>query len=93
MVVAHLLHSQHRIDVSSIDAIAGGAVNEAFSFLGVIQNPFPPATEAGSLFLRDEGGNTVVFGNINSGDDPEIAIIIADGAVAASAYTAADFIL
>jgi Ca2+-binding RTX toxin-like protein len=81
-----------QIDVSGIDAIAGGT-DDAFSFLGVIQNPNPPATEAGSLWLRGEGGETVVFANVDSDDAAEFAVRIDDGAVTPFAYDAADFFL
>lgn len=80
------------IDLATIDAIGGGG-DDAFTFLGEIQNPFPPATAAGSLFLRDEGGNTVVYGNIDGDIDPEFAIRISDGGVAPGDYDVADFVL
>ena len=59
----------------------------------MIQNPFPAPTAAGALYLRDEGGETVVYGNVDGDNGPELAIRIDDGATAAAAYTAADFIL
>ncbi|HET9068020.1 MAG TPA: calcium-binding protein, partial [Amaricoccus sp.] len=78
------------IDLENIDAIPGGADTD-FVFLGVIQNPFPAPTAAGALYLRNEGGETVVYGNIDGDIGPELAIRINDGATLASAYTAADF--
>ena len=78
------------IDLETIDAVPGGADND-FVFLGVIQNPFPAPTAAGALYLRDEGGETVVYGNIDGDIGPELAIRIDDGATAAATYIAADF--
>ena len=82
------------IDLSTIDAIAGGA-NNAFVFLGVIQNPFPAQIAAGGLYLRDEaGGETGVYGNVDGDFGPELAIRIADGAATTAAnYNVTDFIL
>jgi Ca2+-binding RTX toxin-like protein len=80
------------IDLSGIDAITGGA-NNAFFFLGHIQSPFPPATAPGSLWLRNEGGDTHVYGNLDGDFAPEFALRIVDGAASAASYTAADFIL
>jgi Ca2+-binding RTX toxin-like protein len=79
------------IDVSTIDAVAGAGGNQTFTFLGVIQNPFPAQVGAGSLYLRNEGGETIVYGNIDGDFPPELAIRIADGAVTPFAYSAADF--
>ena len=78
------------IDLETIDAVPGGADTD-FVFLGVIQNPFPAPTAAGALYLRDEGGETVVYGNIDGDIGPELAIRINDGATLASTYIAADF--
>ena len=80
------------IDLAAIDAIAETA-GSAFTFLGVIQTPFPPVTAAGDLWLRNEGGNTVVYGNTDGDNTPELAIRISDGGVAPADYDAADFIL
>jgi Ca2+-binding RTX toxin-like protein len=80
------------IDLSGIDAITGGG-NDAFAFLGGIQNPFPPPTAPGSLWLRNEAGDTHVYGNVDPDFDAEFALRIVDGGVGAGAYTAADFFL
>jgi Ca2+-binding RTX toxin-like protein len=80
------------IDLSSIDAIAGVAGSN-FNFVVVPQNPFPPGTAAGSLWVRNEGGDTIVYGNVDLDLDPELAIRITDGAIAAGTYSAADFAL
>jgi Ca2+-binding RTX toxin-like protein len=81
------------IDLSAIDADVNTAGDQAFNFLGVIQNPFPPATAAGSLWLRNEAGETLVYANVDGDADPEMAIRIDDGNTPASAYDASDFIL
>lgn len=81
------------IDLSTIDANVLLAGNQAFTFLGHIQSPNPPSTAAGSVWLRDSGTNTILFANVDGDDAPEMAIIIADGATTASAYTAGDFFL
>ena len=59
----------------------------------MIQNPFPPATAAGSVWVRNQGGDTVVYGNIDADNAPELAIVITDGGVQPGAYAAADLIL
>ena len=69
------------------------APTPTFVFLGVIQNPFPAPTAAGALYLRDEGGETVVYGNVDGDIGPELAIRINDGATTAATYNATDFIL
>lgn len=72
------------IDLSGIDAVRAVAGDQAFVFgqRGV----------AGGLWLDDVGGVTYVRAQTDGvGADVEIAI--EDGAVLASAYTAADFIL
>ena len=63
----------------------------AFNFLGVVQDPFPPDTAAGDLWLRNEGGNTVVYGTTDDDNATEFAIRISDGGVAPSDYSAVDF--
>jgi Ca2+-binding RTX toxin-like protein len=81
------------IDLETIDANNNAMGNQTFNFLGVIQNPFPPVTPAGSLWLRNEGGETIVHANVDGDNAPEMSIRIADGAVSPFAYSAADFIL
>lgn len=82
-------------DLSAIDAnqtaAAGG--NQAFTFLGPIQNPNPPATAAGSIWLRSEAGETIVYANVDGDNAAEMAIRIIDGGVAPGAYSSADFVL
>ena len=59
------------INLDTIDADTTVAGDQDFTFLGVIQNPFPAPTDAGDLYLRTEGGNTIVYGNTDGDDDPE----------------------
>jgi Ca2+-binding RTX toxin-like protein len=74
-----------RIDLSGVDADFGRAGNQAFQF--------GAATGTGRLYLREQGTDTVIFGNVDRDGAPELVVVIADGAVRASAYSAADFIL
>ena len=72
------------IDVSVIDADGGLGVNDSFVF--------------GSAGLRglsvvDSGTDTLVRLNTDNDAAFESVILIVDGAVLASAYTAADFVL
>ncbi|PZQ47772.1 MAG: hypothetical protein DI556_16285 [Rhodovulum sulfidophilum] len=73
-----------RIDVLDIDAnvLAGG--NQSFTFGG---------TTAGHLWLTESGTNTIVNANIDGDAAIEFQLVIEDGGVRASAYSAADFIL
>jgi Ca2+-binding RTX toxin-like protein len=73
-----------RIDLSGIDADTTRAGDQAFDFGG---------GAAGQVVVRESRGLSVVCANTD--DDPafEFALVIADGAVRASAYGAADFIL
>ena len=73
-----------RIDVSALDADFGVAGNQAFTF-GLVGR--------GGLWVTNDGTDTLVFADAFGGGAPDIAIRIIDGAVNASAYTAADFIL
>lgn len=81
------------IGLSAIDANFDGYpnvnVNESFVFYGT--GPIGGALRA--LWLRDEGGNSVVYGNTYGAYAADFKIVIADGAVSASQYTAADFVL
>jgi Ca2+-binding RTX toxin-like protein len=82
------------INLATIDANVGVAGNQAFAFLGWIQAPNPPATPAGSIWLRNEAGETVVYANVDANAAPEMAIRIADGpGVTAAMYDAFDFVL
>jgi hypothetical protein len=78
-----------RIDLAGIDANAGTGGNQSFIFRGAIDG----ASGARSLWLSDEGGDTVIHGNVDRDEDAEFMLRIDDGDVLASAYTANDFIL
>jgi Ca2+-binding RTX toxin-like protein len=74
-----------RIDLSDIDADGRRAGDGAFGFGG---------KGLGGLSLSDgRGGVTVVRGNLDGDAEFEFVFVIDDGAVRASAYAAADFIL
>ena len=74
-----------RIDLGGIDANVTADGNQAFHFDG---------TGKGDLSLVDlSNGNTLVRGNVDGDDAFEFRLVIEDGAVKASAYEAADFIL
>ncbi len=82
------------INLATIDAnqTAGSPGNQMFAFLGWIQNPNPPPTAPGSVWLRNEAGETIVYANVDGDFTPEMAIRIADGpAVTAAMYVPADF--
>ncbi len=73
-----------RIDLSGIDANALLAGDNAFVF---------GSGTAGGLSLVASGSDTLIRGNTDADADFEFAVLIADGATPASAYTAADFVL
>jgi Ca2+-binding RTX toxin-like protein len=79
-----------RIDLTDIDPNVAVDAPRKLDFLGVVQDPSAPVP-AGSLYLRDEAGDTIVYCNVNSTDAPELSICIRDGEVEASAYNQADF--
>jgi Ca2+-binding RTX toxin-like protein len=74
-----------RIDLSGIDADAGAEGDQSFTMDG--------GRGAGRLWIEDSFGVTLIHGNIDDDDAPEILIRIADGATSADSYAAADFIL
>ncbi len=72
------------IDFSAIDAGAARPGEQDFVF---------GATHAvGHLWAVDEGRFTVIYGNLSGAQAPEIALIIEDKGVVASAYAADDFL-
>ncbi len=73
-----------RIDLSAIDANRSLSGDQAFTF---------GSTATGGLSLVTSGTDTLLRGNTDSDAAFEFTIKITDGAVLASAYTAADFIL
>lgn len=73
-----------RIDLSDLDANTGRAGDQGFS-LG--------ANGAGSLDVSDQGGDTLIRGDVDGAAGYDFAILIRDGATRAADYTADDFIL
>lgn len=73
-----------RIDLRGIDAEAAVAGDQAFTLGG---------TGRGHLWLRDVGGVTHVYGNVDADRAAEFELAILDGGVTASRYTAEDFLL
>lgn len=73
-----------RFDMSGIDADTTQGGDQAFVFGG---------TGKGHLSLVDSGSDTIVRGNMDNDAAFEFQLVIHDGNVHASAYTAADFIL
>lgn len=69
------------IDVTAIDADTTVSGNQAFTF---------GSTGKGGLWLVNVGEDTVVRANVDGGA-ADFEILISDGAINASAYTAADF--
>ena len=72
------------INLSAVDANTTLSGDQTFTF---------GASGKGALSLIDVGGNTLVRGNIDNSAAFELEILIVDGAVSASAYTLADFVL
>lgn len=73
------------IDLSAIDANATtSGANEAFQFGSV---------SIGGVSAIDQGSDTLIRLNTDSDSDFEMFILISDGDVLASAYTASDFVL
>ncbi len=74
-----------RIDLSAIDADALTRGDQAFVF--------GTKTDKGCLWVVEIGGDTWVRGNVDNDRAPEFELVIEDGGVRASSYTAHDFIL
>ena len=74
-----------RIDLSGIDAIAGGA-NNTFVFGG--------GMGVGHVWTVNSGANTLVRANVSGSNAPEFELLIADaGNANAGTYNGGDFIL
>ena len=71
------------IDIKAVDANTTLSGDQTFVF---------GSTGKGGLSLVDFDGNTLVRGNIDNSAAFEFEILIVDGAINASAYTAADFV-
>jgi Ca2+-binding RTX toxin-like protein len=77
-----------RIDVSDIDAQLFTPGKQDFSFTGTSNGG------AGSLWVANNGFNSVIFGDIGGTLAPELAIVVADGVfTTASNWTTDEFIL
>ncbi len=74
-----------RIDLSALDANTSAS--------GIQHFTFGTAQTVGRLWVTTSGTSTILNGNTDSDSAIEFQLAIEDGAVAASAYTAADFIL
>jgi Ca2+-binding RTX toxin-like protein len=83
---------------------AGAAVGDLFDLIdvdadataaGIQDFVFGTATTKGRLWAANEAGSTdtIVLGNVDADADAEFAVRIEDGAVLASAYAAADFLV
>lgn len=73
------------IDLAAVDANLVTTGDQAFRF---------GSKAIGGLWAVDlSGGNTMIYGNLDSDSVAEFTLTIKDGDVKASAYTAADFIL
>ena len=74
-----------RLDLSAIDAIAGSAANDAFTFIG--NSAF--SNVAGQLRVQTVGGQAHIFGDTNGDGLADFQIIVANTTLVA----AGDFIL
>jgi Ca2+-binding RTX toxin-like protein len=73
-----------KIDLAGIDANRSTTANDAFLFGG---------TGRGHVWAVDSGSDTIIRANVDADAAAEFELLIADGTVLASAYTAEDFIL
>ena len=73
------------IDLSGIDANDGLAGNQAFVWSN--------NRGAGTLYLSESGGNTIVYGHTNGDGVADFMLVIADGTITAQQYTGDEFIL
>lgn len=74
------------IDLSQIDANANVAGNQAFTW--------STARTAGTLYLGESNGNTVLYGHTNNDGIADFSLVIQDGtSITARSYIGSDFIL
>ena len=73
-----------KFDLSGIDANRTTGGNDAFSFGGM---------GLGRVWATASGSSTLIRANVDNDAAPEFELLIEDGTVLATAYTAADFIL
>lgn len=76
------------IDLATIDANPGVPGNQAFAFKGA-----GAITGAGQVHVVASGDDTLVQANTGGLLDPELEILVRDGAAGPSPWAAADFIL
>ena len=76
--------SGDHVDLAAIDANTLVAGNQKFVFGG---------GGTGRVRITNSGGSSVVLGNTDADAAAEIRIVIRDGAVLATAYSAEDIIL
>lgn len=60
------------IKLEAIDAIAGGATNQDFTFIG--QQDF--SGDAGELRYQQAGGNTLISGDVNGNGEADFSILL-----------------
>ena len=73
------------IDLSLIDANVNFAGNQAFHWSA--------SRQAGTAYLANVNGETVLYGHVNNDGQADVMIRIADGAFTAQQYSGYDFIL
>ncbi|MDZ3838128.1 MAG: calcium-binding protein [Rhodospirillales bacterium] len=77
-----------RIDLATIDAKPGISGNQAFTFKGA-----GAITGPGQVHVVASGDDTLVRANTGGSLDPELEILVKDGAAGPSQWVAGDFIL
>jgi Ca2+-binding RTX toxin-like protein len=83
-LIADFVSGEDKIDLSAIDAIAGTAANDAFTFLGV--GAFTGV--AGQLRYEVAGGQAHIFADVNGDGGSDLSIV-----VNADVLLVADFVL
>ncbi|MBL8659146.1 MAG: hypothetical protein JNM75_05265 [Rhodospirillales bacterium] len=77
-----------RISLARIDADPGASGDQAFVFIGTAEFTGP-----GQVRVTDLGPHTLVQANTNDSPEPELQILVKDGAAHAGEWVAGDFIL
>ena len=73
------------IDLSGIDANVNYAGNQTFGF--------STSRAAGTVYLSESNGNTVMYGHVNNDRVADFQLVIQDGSVRAYDYRADEFVL
>ena len=81
------------IDLSGIDAIVRSSFDSVFRFLGVRTDADGVDSGQGGLWVRDVGADTLISANVDDDAAVDMAILVRDGAMTASDWTASDFVL